>query len=81
MIIFVVRSVTSTKNIGFGEIKSIQQCSNNFVISKDLIRLGSFSKEAIDNYNLNGCLAIQSVGFATTFCISALIADAISPPR
>ncbi|KAG2210124.1 hypothetical protein INT45_008096 [Circinella minor] len=33
MIIFVLRSVTLTKNIGFGEIKSIQQCSNNFVIS------------------------------------------------
>ena len=56
------RGVTFTKNVGFGEVKSIQQCSNNFAISKDLIRLGLFSKEAINNYNLNGCLAIQTVG-------------------
>ena len=59
VIISALQLVTFTKNVGFGEIKSIQQCSNNFAISKDLIRLGLFSKEAINNYNLNGCLAIQ----------------------
>ncbi|KAI7847687.1 hypothetical protein BDC45DRAFT_411363, partial [Circinella umbellata] len=69
--------VTFTKNVRFGEIKSIQQCSNNFAISKYLIHLGLFFKDAINNYNLNGCLAIQTVGFTTTFYISILTADSI----
>ncbi|KAG2207588.1 hypothetical protein INT45_002603, partial [Circinella minor] len=77
VMISALRGVTFTKNIGFGEMKSMQQCSNNFVISKDLIRLGLFSKEAINNYNLKGCLAIQSVGFTTTFYISTLMGDGI----
>ncbi|KAI9261443.1 hypothetical protein BDA99DRAFT_560320 [Phascolomyces articulosus] len=66
-----------SRNIDFAEVQSIQQRCNNFMISKDLIRLGLFSKETVNDNNSRACLTMQSVGLTTIFYISTLIADGI----
>ncbi|KAI9006705.1 hypothetical protein CLU79DRAFT_879219, partial [Phycomyces nitens] len=63
--------------IGFAEVKSVSESSNNYSIGKDLIRLGLFSKNAIDHSNLEACLSIQSVGCTTTFYLTKLMSDGV----
>lgn len=63
--------------IGFAEVKPTAESDNNYSIAKDLIRLGRFSKNAIDHSNLNACLSIQSVGRTTTFYLTKLISDSL----
>jgi hypothetical protein len=49
-------------NIGFVEAKQLNEAGNHYKINMDLIRLGVFSKNAIDINKLSGVLAIQAVG-------------------
>lgn len=48
--------------LGYGEVKCYGQSKNNYVIAKDLIRLGVFSKNSIDIGKLEGVLTFQTIG-------------------
>ncbi|KAG1172425.1 hypothetical protein G6F70_006497 [Rhizopus microsporus] len=45
------------KTIGFAEMKAAANGDNNYLITKDLIRLSGFSKSAIDQRNVSACLS------------------------
>ncbi|CAO3654370.1 unnamed protein product [Cunninghamella echinulata] len=64
-------------NRGFGEVKSKYHYEKHDNLSKDLARVGVFSKNAIDISNMNGVLGFQAVGRSVTFFISKLVADGI----
>ncbi|KAI8138223.1 hypothetical protein BJV82DRAFT_632204, partial [Fennellomyces sp. T-0311] len=50
-------------SMGFAEVKSIYESNKSYAIAKDLVRLGTFSKEAIDkSKDRNTCTTIQAVG-------------------
>ncbi|CEG80009.1 hypothetical protein RMATCC62417_14405 [Rhizopus microsporus] len=63
--------------IGFAEVKPAAESDNNCSIAKDLIRLGRFSKNAIDHSNLDVCLSVQSVRRTTTFYLTKLMSDGL----
>ncbi|CEJ03192.1 hypothetical protein RMCBS344292_17180 [Rhizopus microsporus] len=48
--------------VGYVEVKPLKELVDTHKINKDLVRLGKFSKTAIDTYRLNACFAIQSIG-------------------
>ncbi|SAL97765.1 hypothetical protein [Absidia glauca] len=50
------------KTYGFGEVKCHSDAQSNHGISKDLHRLGVFSKNAIDHGKLKGALSFQAIG-------------------
>lgn len=55
--------ITSGKiTIGYVEVKPITEKVNTHKINKDLLRLGVFGKNAIDQYSLNCSMVIQAVG-------------------
>lgn len=49
-------------SLGFVEVKPSSEDDNKQTLSKDLVRLGMFSKNAIDRWGMRGCLSIQVVG-------------------
>ncbi|KAL9554979.1 hypothetical protein MBANPS3_002581 [Mucor bainieri] len=57
-------------NQGFGEAKCATEAENNYLTSIDLIRLGMFSKRAIDHQASKGVLTIQAIGISLTFYIT-----------
>ncbi|ORX51912.1 hypothetical protein DM01DRAFT_1323768 [Hesseltinella vesiculosa] len=63
-------------SLGFAEMKPTTNTSTYFA-AKDLVRLGVFSKNSIDQNNLKGCLTIQVVGFKMTFFLTTLLADGL----
>lgn len=68
--------ITSGKNtIGYIEVKPITEQVNTHKINKGLVRLGVFSKNAIDLYRLSSCLAIQAVGNSVVFYLVQYIND------
>lgn len=62
---------------GFGEVKSSAEANNNYLVARDLIRLGIFAKNSIDLNNMKGCLVFQSIGRHTFFYLVTLLNDAI----
>ncbi|KAI9264618.1 hypothetical protein EDC94DRAFT_67278 [Helicostylum pulchrum] len=57
-------------SLGFVEVKPNSEGENKQAVSKDLIRLGMFSKNAKDKWLTRGCLSIQVVGYEATFYIT-----------
>ncbi|KAI9483107.1 MAG: hypothetical protein EXX96DRAFT_599675 [Benjaminiella poitrasii] len=55
-------TITSLKGVnwstshGYGEVKSVYHEANNFLLSKDLIRVAIFCKNALNAHNLEGVL-------------------------
>ncbi|KAF7721195.1 hypothetical protein EC973_005126 [Apophysomyces ossiformis] len=62
---------------GFGEVKCFSQAENKFLVWKDLIRLGYFSKNAIDVHKMNGVLAFQVMGRHVFFYLTKLMHDGL----
>jgi hypothetical protein len=56
---------------GFGEVKTAEALSDNYCLTKDLVRLGVFGKQAIDIYSIKATLLSQVIGncifFSFTF--------------
>ncbi|KAF7732365.1 hypothetical protein EC973_005261 [Apophysomyces ossiformis] len=48
--------------LGFGEVKCHGESKNHYAIAKDLVRLGIFTKNAIDIGKLKGVLSFQAIG-------------------
>ncbi|KAG1048492.1 hypothetical protein G6F43_009120 [Rhizopus delemar] len=57
-------------SLGFVEVKPSSEDDNKHALSKDLVRLGMFSKNAIDRWGMRGCLSIQVVGHKATFFLT-----------
>ncbi|KAG1166836.1 hypothetical protein G6F36_012791 [Rhizopus arrhizus] len=57
-------------SLGFVEVKPSSEDDNKQTLSKDLVRLGMFSKNAIDRWGMRGCLSIQVVGHKATFFLT-----------
>ncbi|KAI7878826.1 hypothetical protein K492DRAFT_217699 [Lichtheimia hyalospora FSU 10163] len=68
------RGLELAGNVGFGEVKRIQEASNSYAISQDLVRLGDFAKAAIMIGEAEACLTIQAVGRTCTFYMMKMIA-------
>ena len=49
-------------NVGFSEVKRQSMAGNHYLVNWDLVRLGVFCKNAIDENKLSGNLAIHVVG-------------------
>lgn len=62
MCITVMKGSNWKNNRGFGEAKSSNENSNYFGLCKDLLRIGIFSKNGIDIFNMTSILGIQVVG-------------------
>ncbi|CAO3633350.1 unnamed protein product [Cunninghamella echinulata] len=62
-------------NLGFGEIKSRHEVNNNAALSKDLVKLGVFSKNSIDIDSMNAVLTFQTIGRHITFYITKLMEE------
>lgn len=60
---------------GFGEVKCFSQADNKYLASKDLVRLGHFTKNAIDVHDMDAVLAFQVMGRHAFFYITKLIHD------
>ncbi|KAI7873866.1 hypothetical protein K492DRAFT_138556, partial [Lichtheimia hyalospora FSU 10163] len=69
-----LRGVHFAKNVGFAEVKRIEERGNSYSICNDLVQLSKFSKAAIENSEAKACLAIQSVGRTSTFYMTKLVA-------
>ncbi|KAG0173873.1 hypothetical protein DFQ29_007687 [Apophysomyces sp. BC1021] len=71
-------TITSLKGVkwstshGYGEIESACHEANNFLLSKDLIRVAIFCKNALDAQNLEGILGLQIIGRSITFYLLVL---------
>ena len=68
------RGLELAGNVGFGEVKRIQEASNSYAISQDLVRLGDFAKAAIMIGEAEACLTIQAVGMFLACCKYLVIA-------
>lgn len=62
---------------GFGEVKTAEALSDNYCLTKDLIRLGVFGKQAIDIYNMKATLLFQAIGNHIFFYIQTLVKDGV----
>lgn len=60
---------------GFSEAKCHSQAENKYLLAKDLVRLGIFSKNSIDVSNMKGVLAMQVIGRRVFFYIVTLMYD------
>ncbi|ORY93019.1 hypothetical protein BCR43DRAFT_414255, partial [Syncephalastrum racemosum] len=49
-------------SLGFVEAKPACHQRDKKALSKDLVKLGTFCKNAIDKWSIRGCLAVQVVG-------------------
>ncbi|ORX55564.1 hypothetical protein DM01DRAFT_1382712 [Hesseltinella vesiculosa] len=67
-----LKGVKWTTSHGYGEAKSACHEANNFVLSKDLIRVAMFCKNALDEQNLDGILGLQIIGRRITFYLLVL---------
>jgi hypothetical protein len=54
---------------GFGEMKSAAYESNHFFLCKNLLRVATFSKDALDTQNMEAVLGIQAIDRAIYFYI------------
>ncbi|CAO3601329.1 unnamed protein product [Absidia cylindrospora] len=52
---------------GFGEAKSAHQGNSNYLVCKDLLRIGMFCKNGLDERSMEGVLGIQVIGRSITF--------------
>ncbi|CAO3591617.1 unnamed protein product [Absidia cylindrospora] len=73
----VAEGIYIQRSYGFGEVKSGTESKNHYALSRDLIRLGVFSQNAIDAANLKGVLSFQAIGNQVTFFITKLVADGL----
>ncbi|KAF7730280.1 hypothetical protein EC973_002523 [Apophysomyces ossiformis] len=64
-------------NIGFGEVKSESRSRNHRHVNFELVYLGIFAKNAIDNDSLTGTIAIHVVGTHACFYLVKLKADGL----
>ncbi|KAG1144470.1 hypothetical protein G6F37_010494 [Rhizopus arrhizus] len=64
-------------NLGYGEIKSPLETGNHFGTNKDLLHLGLYCKNAIDDNKLGASLAIHVTGFMVVIYLLQLQADGI----
>jgi hypothetical protein len=64
-------------NIGSGEAKTDEARKHEALMYEDLLRLGVFSKDAIDFHNLPSAVSFQAVGRRVVFYITSLIHDGI----
>ncbi|KAI8992441.1 hypothetical protein BDB01DRAFT_778454 [Pilobolus umbonatus] len=62
---------------GFGEVKSAAHDSNHFLLCKDLLRVATFCKDALDTQNMKAVLGIQVVGRTICFYILLLPAKGL----
>jgi hypothetical protein len=56
-------------NIGFGEEKPAHQTSNCYMICRDLLRISTFCKNALDMQTMMGVMGLQVIGRTVTFYI------------
>jgi hypothetical protein len=47
---------------GYGEVKIKEATKDSYCLTRDLIRLGIFSKQAIDHDNMNAMINFQAIG-------------------
>lgn len=64
-------------NHGFGEVKSAAHDSNHFLLCKDLLRVATFCKDALDTHNMEAVLGIQAIGREIYFYILLLPANGV----
>ncbi|RCH88294.1 hypothetical protein CU098_009011, partial [Rhizopus stolonifer] len=60
-----------------GEVKGEDKISDNHATFCDLMKIGCFSKEAIDAYSNYGILGIHVVGFQVTIYVTILLAEGL----
>lgn len=46
----------------FGEVKTADSVDENYLLAKDLLRLGVFGKDGIDTDSMEGVMVYQAVG-------------------
>lgn len=56
-------------SVCYGEAKCTQHTNNNFSTCQDLVRVATFSKNALDTSNMKGVLGIQVVGLIIDFYV------------
>ncbi|KAI9482590.1 hypothetical protein BDB00DRAFT_161622 [Zychaea mexicana] len=64
-------------NIGYGEVKSAAEYDNHYQTNMDLLRLGHFCKDTIDEHKLQASLGIHVVGPNLTYYLMELKADGL----
>ncbi|KAI8335841.1 hypothetical protein BC941DRAFT_354700 [Chlamydoabsidia padenii] len=62
---------------GFGEAKSAHHGNSNYLVCKDLLRIGMFCKNGLDERNKEGVLGIQVIGRTITFYLCILPATGL----
>jgi hypothetical protein len=61
------------ENCGFGEVKTAEALNNIYCLTKDLVRLDMFGKQAIDIYNMKATILFQAIGNRIFFYIQTLV--------
>ncbi|ORY98314.1 hypothetical protein BCR42DRAFT_339453, partial [Absidia repens] len=64
-------------DLNFSALINYHYTPSNHGVSKNLIRLGVFSKNAIDHDKLKGVLSFQAIGNHVTFYIMKLVSDGL----
>ncbi|KAG2207334.1 hypothetical protein INT47_006808 [Mucor saturninus] len=59
-------------SLGFGEVKVAQPTTDSHALCLDLLRLGTFSKDAVDMNELQAALAFHINGFSIIFYLMRL---------
>ncbi|KAI7853798.1 hypothetical protein BDC45DRAFT_441598, partial [Circinella umbellata] len=62
-------------SLGYVEVKPAAEENNKYLVSKDLVRLGTLTKNSIDISGLKSCMGIQVVNHIITFFMNELKAD------
>lgn len=60
-----------------GEVKGEDRIADNHSTLSDLMKIGCFSKDAIDKYGNKGILGVHVVGLQVTFYVTTLIAEGL----
>ncbi|KAG2221732.1 hypothetical protein INT45_007138 [Circinella minor] len=56
-----IHETDNSVNIGYGEVKPLTAACNHYLVNWDLVHLGIFEKNAIDQNKLGGSLSIHVV--------------------
>ncbi|KAL0080413.1 C2H2-type zinc finger transcription factor [Phycomyces blakesleeanus] len=67
-----LHGMTWASNHGYGEVKSAAQGGNNYLICRDLLRVGIFCKNALNTHNMEGVLGLQVIERMVTFYVLVL---------
>ncbi|KAI8096143.1 uncharacterized protein BX664DRAFT_382639 [Halteromyces radiatus] len=63
--------------LAYGEVKCAGESDNLYGICKDTLRVGLFSKNALDVGKMKGILGFQAVGRTITFYLTTLLKDGL----